>query len=89
MKLNMIATKPGIAASYVVSGGTSTAGAAKIAQTKGEVPMLVEHVHSWLGFELSEWALMMGICGTIATMVFQYLNYRNNCKRNKKDNNDD
>ena len=81
MRYNMIATKPGIAMSYIVSGGTSATGAAKIAQAQGELPVFLEHTHSWLGFELSEWALLLGICGTVATMVFQYLNYRNNKKR--------
>jgi len=91
MKYDMIATKPGIALSYLVAGGTSGAGAAKIVN-KGQPVMdgqgnmvFMDHVHTFFGFELSEWALLMGICGTFATMLFQYLSYRNNSKRKDQD----
>ena len=71
----MIATKPGIAFSYMVSGGTSAAGGANLIQE--QAPMLIDP-HTIMGFSLPEVALLIGIIGTFATMFFQYLNYRNN-----------
>jgi hypothetical protein len=76
MKYAMIHTKPGIVFSYLMAGGTSATGATHV--IKGQEAAY--HVHSWLGLELGEWALCIGIAGTLATVLFQYLNYRNNKK---------
>jgi hypothetical protein len=83
MKRNMITYKGGIPFGYLVSASTSAAGSASIAKEQIQVEG-IEHVvqmHSYFGFALSEWALMIGIAGTIGTMIFQYLNYRNNKKK--------
>lgn len=64
---------PTTAVSYLVSGGTGATGAARLAQ---EQAMYVDP-HIYLGLSLSEVALLMGIVGTLATIAFQYLNYKN------------
>ena len=87
MKYTMIATKPGITFSYILSGGTSATGAATLQQAGEEQTSLaIQHSlesHILLGMSLSEIALYIGIIGTIATMIFQYLNYRNNKAKKK------
>jgi len=83
MKQNMIGTKPGIAATYIVSGGTTVGGAKLATHAAGEIQIAAQqpHLHMFLGFELSEWTIIAGICGTVTMMIFQYLNYRNNKKK--------
>lgn len=76
----MLNTKPGIAFGYFMSGGTGSAGAVRYAQEQAQV---IEPHTIW-GFPLSEIALIVGIIGTCVTMLFQYLNYRNIKKNNKK-----
>ena len=74
----IIATKTNApVVSYLITGTTSGAGAARMAQEQ----MMQADPHVYLGFSLSEIALLMGIVGTIVTMTFQYLNYRNNKKK--------
>ena len=84
MKYKMISTKPGIFFSYMLSGGTSLAGATTLEQAKQETVTHSLEAHILWGMSLPEIALYIGIIGTIATMVFQFLNYRNNCAKNKK-----
>lgn len=60
---------------YWISGGTSATGATQI--VKNQIINKLPHDLYW-GFTLSEIALVVGIAGTIATMVFQFLNYRHN-----------
>ena len=79
MRYNMLATKPGIAFGYLMSVATGSAGASKVIQEKAT---LIEP-HLLSGFPLSEVALVVGIVGTIATMLFQYLNYRNIKRKSK------
>ena len=81
----MIATKPGIAFSYILSGGTSATGAATFNQVdQAVIPHSLES-HIMLGLSLPEIALYIGIVGTIATMIFQYLNYKNNKSAKRSD----
>lgn len=78
MKLEMLSTKSGLAFSYFISGGTGASGVARMTQ---EQAMMIEP-HIVFGFSLSEVAILIGIIGTFATMVFQYLNYKNIKKKN-------
>ena len=74
----MFTDKFGTTISYFVSGGTSVTGATRMA---AEAQLAVEP-HYVLGFSISEIALLVGIMGTCATVIFQYLNYRNNLRKN-------
>jgi hypothetical protein len=71
-----VETKAGMLAGYLVSGSTAAVGVAA-----GNTAAFKPHII--YGFSLNEIALMFGIAGTCATVVFQYLNYRRNKKNYK------
>lgn len=81
----MLHTKPGIALGYFVSGGTFGTGAVQTAKEKVLLTADIKPTLYILGLTLSEIALLIGIAGTCATMLFQYLNYRNNKKVRDKE----
>jgi hypothetical protein len=63
---------------YLVSGVTFVGGATATGQqVQGVIP--IQHVY--FGFPLSEIALLVGIVGTAMTVLFQYLNYKNNKRK--------
>jgi len=58
-------SKPALIFGYIVSGSTAASG------------MATTHTHIVFGLPLSEIALLVGICGTISTIILQTLSYRN------------
>ena len=72
---------------YAASGATALGGAAV---TTKETAMQLHQQMTVLGLPLSEVALIVGILGTLLTVIFQYLNYRDNHNRiqGDRDNNE-